>query len=242
MENTDKQALENLTKRVEVLEEKLQILSQLLANIGNAIAMEKVTIVENNEKKFSGINFIDSNSVKLTSPGIQDNLTNTKTDISSSKELVKPEEPVVKSEAEGAFIKSCNSFVEKYASGIGEFDLFLDIAKAFIKDLKRCLDWNQVPDAVKSMLYLEDAYDSNMYYADCEQIEDEFVYFVAPAEPNMKYTQRDFLRLALPKFYDISYSSDLEGKLLKLIRPAVFLQDDEGRYVLKVKGRIVLLR
>ena len=133
-------------------------------------------------------------------------------------------------------------FIEKYASGNGEFDFYLDIGKDLIKELKRYVEWKQVPLTIKETLYLEEAYDSNMFYADGVQIGEEFFFFVAPAEPDMRYNKGDFVRLALPHFYDVTYLPDLNGKLLKLIRPAVLVSDDNGRFTLKEKGKIAIAR
>ncbi len=246
MENIDKRSLEYLTKRVELLENKMQILGNLMLQISKAVAEEGCAAVESSTKKAVEQELVNKGSLNLNVSEKQDNPDNRKNGTDSSfpgsNVLMGTADTDAEIDNEDIYTKICNRFIEKYTAGTGEFDLYLDIAKDLIIDLNRYLDWNQVSDEIKSMLYLEKAYDSKVYYADCEQIDEEYVYFVAPAEPSMKYTQRDFLRLALPQFYEISYSFDLEGKLLKLIRPAVFLQDDEERYVLKVKGKIVLTR
>ena len=124
----------------------------------------------------------------------------------------------------------------------GEYDFYLDIGKDLIRELKRYVEWKQVPLTIKETLYLEEAYDSNMFYADGVQIGEEFFFFVAPAEPDMRYNKGDFVRLALPYFYDVSYLPDLNGKLLKLIQPAVLVSDDNGRFTLKEKGKIAIAR
>ena len=208
------------------MEEKLQMLSQILLQAGQAVEITAEVVQQGNEKQ---------QELEVNVP------------IQAAPEAI--EIPVVKEEEKGlpmdveqSLFKSIDLFREKYASGNGEYHLYLDIAKDLIKELKKYLDWKQVPGELKERICLEEAYDSNMFYADCEQIQDEFIYFVAPAEPDMKYSQRDFIRLALPYFFDITYVPALDGKLINLQKPAVFVQDDKGAFILKMKGKIALAR
>lgn len=226
MKNAENISIEQLIKRVEVLEEKLQMLSQILLQAGQAVEITAEVVQQGNEKQ---------QELEVNVP------------IQAAPEAI--EIPVVKEEEKGlpmdveqSLFKSIDLFREKYASGNGEYHLYLDIAKDLIKELKKYLDWKQVPGELKERICLEEAYDSNMFYADCEQIQDEFIYFVAPAEPDMKYSQRDFIRLALPYFFDITYVPALDGKLINLQKPAVFVQDDKGAFILKMKGKIALAR
>ena len=226
MKNVENISIEQLIKRVEVLEEKLQMLSQILLQAGQAVEITAEVVQQGNEKQ---------QELEVNVP------------IQAAPEAI--EIPVVKEEEKGlpmdveqSLFKSIDLFREKYASGNGEYHLYLDIAKDLIKELKKYLDWKQVPGELKERICLEEAYDSNMFYADCEQIQDEFIYFVAPAEPDMKYSQRDFIRLALPYFFDITYVPALDGKLINLQKPAVFVQDDKGAFILKMKGKIALAR
>ena len=220
-------SIEQLTKRVELLEQKLQLLSQVLMQAGQAVEASAASVKNDDELKQEQ----EVNAPIQASPKAAELPT-----------VAKEDEEGLPVDVEQSLFKSIDLFREKYASGNGEYPLYLDIAKDLIKELKKYLDWKQVPGELKERICLEEAYDSNMFYADCEQIQDEFIYFVAPAEPDMKYSQRDFIRLALPYFFDITYVPALDGKLINLQKPAVFVQDDKGAFILKMKGKIALAR
>ncbi|MDY2636592.1 MAG: hypothetical protein SOV56_01470 [Phascolarctobacterium sp.] len=227
MKNAENISIEQLIKRVEVLEEKLQMLSQILLQAGQAVEITAEVVQQGNEKQQE----LEVNVPIQAAPVVAELPT-----------IAKEDEEGLPMDVEQSLFKSIDLFREKYASGNGEYHLYLDIAKDLIKELKKYLDWKQVPGELKERICLEEAYDSNMFYADCEQIQDEFIYFVAPAEPDMKYSQRDFIRLALPYFFDITYVPALDGKLINLQKPAVFVQDDKGTFILKMKGKIALAR
>lgn len=248
MESFDENEINRLNKRVDILEKRFQYLSALLLQVGKEIAIDTEHATNRKTESKTEKTVIESvNKLDLV-PGKLDNGQNhiQNVAVSGSKENKGEEEDknsnILVTEEEQSLKNFYEKFKEKYSTGRGEYDVYLGIAQEINHDLTNYLDWDQVPDSIKSALYLEEARDSRTYYADCEQIHDEFLYFVAPAVPNIKYTQRDFLRLALPYFYDITYSFNLENMILKLIEPAVFLQDDMGRYVLKWKGKIVLAK
>lgn len=227
MKDNENVSIEQIIKRVEILEQRLQLLSQVLMQAGQAVKTPISSVNNDNELK---------QEQELNVP-IQ-----ASSEVSELPTIAKEEKKGLPVDVEQSLYKSIALFREKYASSNGEYHLYLDIAKDLIKELKKYLDWKQVPEELKERIYLEEAYDSNMFYADCEQIEDEFIYFVAPAEPDMKYSQRDFIRLALPYFFDITYVPALDGKLINLQKPAVFVQDDKGAFILKMKGKIALAR
>ena len=227
MKDNENFSIENLIQRVEVLEQRLQLLSQLLMQAGQAVETSVASVKKDDKPK---------QEQELNVP-IQ-----ASSEVSELSTIAKEDKKGLPVDVEQSLYKSIALFREKYASGNGEYHLYLDIAKDLIKELKKYLDWKQVPEELKERICLEEAYDSNMFYADCEQIEDEFIYFVAPAEPDMKYSQRDFIRLALPHFFDINYVPSLDSKLINLQKPAVFVQDDKGAFILKVKGKIAIAR
>jgi hypothetical protein len=213
MGNLEKSEIEELKKRIEVLENRFQYLSDLLVQVGKEIGTA------------------GNNVDYATEAKVEKGFTNTTV------------EPEVKDDGgELTLSNAYKDFIEKYASGSTGFDFYLDVGRDLIKDLKFCSDWTQVSDEVKERLYLEEAYDSNSYYADCKQINDEFLYLVAPSEPDVKYSQREFIMLALPYFFNITYlhSSEMEGKFLKLEQPAVFLQDEKGGFILRTRGKVIL--
>ncbi len=248
MDNLKKTEIECLTERVEILERKLQRLSSLFLQIGKSI--------ENEEDSLLFKNIEDKEPVKVNDRADeQHELKQAKPSEATPKEMAVSEdndkpgdgETIVAVDAVLSENKQNDEtyvarFIEKYASGNGEYDFYLDIGKDLIRELKRYVEWKQVPLTIKETLYLEEAYDSNMFYADGVQIGEEFFFFVAPAEPDMRYNKGDFVRLALPYFYDVSYLPDLNGKLLKLIQPAVLVSDDNGRFTLKEKGKIAIAR
>lgn len=248
MENFNENEINRLNKRLDILEKRFQYLSTLLLQVGKEIAIDTGHVTNNKteskseETVIASVNKLDLGPEKLDNG--QNHIQNAA--VSCLKENTgekKDENCNSLVTEEGQSLKNFfEKFKEKYSTGRGEYDVYLDIAQEINHTLTNYLDWGQVPDSIRSALYLEEARDSRTYYADCEQVRDEFLYFVAPAVPNIKYTQRDFLRLALPYFYDITYSFNLENMILKLIEPAVFLQDDMGRYVLKWKGKIVLAK
>lgn len=233
MDNTN-QEIERLKARVDILEQKLRYLGQMLASLGSAINMDVEDAAEDNEAVAVATVITETQVVCNNAnpePVQNNNVENTTFAV---------EKEVLPSPSKDMVVDSAKDFIAKYKSGVGEYDLYLDLSRDMIKNLKRFPEWNQIPDAVKNELYLVDAYDANMYYADCVQIEDEFVFFVAPAEPDGAYSERDFIRLALPQFFDITYKADLGGKLLKLARPALFVQNEVGGYTLQMRGKLVL--
>ena len=227
MKDNENVSIEQIIKRVEILEQRLQLLSQVLMQAGQAVETSVASVKKDDKPK---------QEQELNVP-IQASY-----EVSELSTIAMEDKKGLPVDVEQSLFKSIDLFREKYASGNGEYHLYLDIAKDLIKELKKYLDWKQVPEELKERICLEEAYDSNMFYADCEQIQDEFIYFVAPAEPDMKYSQRDFIRLALPYFFDITYVPALDGKLINLQKPAVFVQDAKGAFILKMKGKISLAR
>jgi len=244
METIDKNEFDRLTKRVEILEQKIQYLGRLLAQIGENIAADgpseapKSGKVCNEALPAETKAPLSAEPFRAVAPAIE-HREEREINLTPAGSEPKMEEAMTLQD-DNSLAAGLDEFKQKYDSGSVDFHLNLDIARDLVKDLKRYPEWNQVPDSVKASLYLEEAYDNIIFYADCVPVHDEFYYFVAPAEPDTRYTQRDLIRRALPFFFDISYSPDLSGRLIKLIQPAVFMLDGKGGYVLKAKGKLVV--
>ena len=247
MENFDNNEFARLTQRVEILEQKIQYLGRVLSQIGENVADSRLDVPKNekvnNEAMITAATkgIVTAAAQYKEAAPVMEYQTGKERNFSSITGETKKEDDMA-SPDDNSLADGLDRFKQKYESGSVDFDLNLDIARDLIKDLKRYPDWNQVPDSLTAMLYLEEAYDSNIFYADCVQIQDEFYYFVAPAEPDTRYTQRDLIRMALPFFFNISYSPDLGGRLIKLVQPAVFMLDSKGGYVLKTKGKLMVER
>lgn len=242
MDNLDKLKIEELTGRVECLEKKIQLLSRWLTQIGENLAVDKYALSTNTEeKKADSISEkVNTFEGRLIENVVSEDHANAENIVSLSYEG-NTEMPLIYDDSQVS-VDSFRLFNKKYDSGSNDFELCLDVARESIQDLTYYVDWSQVPDEIQNNLYLEDAYESIMYYADSVNSKNKDLYLVAPVEPIEKYTQSDVIRLALPYFYNITNSVDLNGKLFKLIKPAVFEQEDNGRYVLVTKGDIAFKR
>ena len=243
METVDKNEFDRLTKRVEILEHKIQYLGRLLSRMGENIADSKSEAPKSDTVCNEAIIPAETKAPLAAEPfraaPVIEHREEREINLTPAGSEPKMEETMTLQD-DNSLAAGLDEFKQKYDSGSVDFHLNLDIARDLVKDLKRYPEWNQVPDSVKESLYLEEAYDNIIFYADCVPVHDEFYYFVAPTEPDTRYTQRDLIRRALPFFFDISYSPDLSGRLIKLIQPAVFMLDGKGGYVLKAKGKLVV--
>lgn len=253
MGNISIEDIDKLTKRVELLENQVRMLAELLGRASNVIASESLDVDKQVKLEIETENKTETEHVINVDSSQQCSSDNGRNIIASGKFFrddaqIRPSKPVsedkeIRAEAEtnkNLAVEYIRNFVEKYNSDSCEYDLYLDLGKDMIKSLKRYLEWQQIPEDIKQELYLVDAYDANVYYADCIQIADEFVFFVAPAEPDCALNESEMIRLALPQFYEINYRSDLGNKFIKLVKPAVFVQNELGGYKLQMKGKLIV--
>ena len=243
MDNLDD--IEQLKKRIEMLEQKYQNISQLFLQIGEVLSFNKPTSANIRRDKNDRYQ-IGANERLRERVSDQNENSNEEKSIAQNSLHINDEKPgfdnLSRTKEEQELSASFRAFKEKYELESDDFELSLDINRNLIRDLVRYREWEQVPERLKSMLYLENAYESDYYYADRVIINDETLFLVAPVESDIKYTQRNFIRMALPAFFDIECTPNLGGKMLKLINPAVFLLNNSGEYVLKTKGKIAIVQ
>ena len=235
--------IEQLKKRIELLEQKHQNISRLLLQIGEVLSFNKSTSANNEKDKNDRYQMDATESRGEQESDQNENSNEEKNMVQNSLKIYDKKtgfDNLSRTKEEQELSVSFRAFKVKYELESDDFELSLDINRNLIRDLVRYREWGQVPERLKSMLYLQTAYESDNYYADRIKINDETLFLVAPAESDIKYTQRDFIRMALPAFFDIEFSSNLGGKMLKLINPAVFLLNSSGEYVLKTKGQIAI--
>ena len=231
--------IELLNKRVDVLEQKILRLSRLFIQMSEELALEKDTGTavknapiskENLENRIYNTESINDKNENMA--GLK------KKAFVSVSSVEDDKSPHDKGEALQTDIYQ--GFVEKYISESGEFALNLDVARNISKELNRYKEWEQVPENTKNALYLSQAYEIINYWADPQRIKDETLYLVAPADPDREYSQTDFIRMALPNFFELEGPINTSGGVLQLIRPAIFTKNNTGDYVLKDKGKIII--
>lgn len=270
MENIEHDELQALKQRVDFLEQQMKNLGKLLLQMGQQLSetVEKEAV---NETITTSKTFVEEKSVGRQHSALEcgfKNFTEQKavpevkhTELATTAVPAQVQEEVAVKDfptlevrqqeaidkeivVEDEMARNIREFIASYDSGNTEFEAW-DVPKEIVKDLTKYLEWKQVPEYVKKTIRLGDTYEVISYYASSYDYEGEYIYLVAPADRDSKYTQRQLIRLGLPAFYDITYGTDLGGKSLKLIKPAVFLQEiknGEMIYVLKEKGKIILAR
>ena len=161
METIDKNEFDRLTKRVEILEQKIQYLGRLLAQIGENIAADgpseapKSGKVCNEALPAETKAPLSAEPFRAVAPAIE-HREEREINLTPAGSEPKMEETMTLQD-DNSLAAGLDEFKQKYDSGSVDFHLNLDIARDLVKDLKRYPEWNQVPDSVKASLYLEEA-------------------------------------------------------------------------------------
>lgn len=161
-------------------------------------------------------------------------------------ETSKQERAVVQEQLQiNNFLQARQEFLQKYIKygSNAEYDTCLDLKQECVKRLLNYPQWEAIPaELLKEAAFVVD--DGNYtYYADGQQIDDVFYYFIAPRESaDERLTSRDIIRSALPLVFNIEYTAGLQDKPFELMCPAVLQQCDDGAIKLHQKGELRLAR